>query len=225
MIVIGAKGFAKELIQLSRIYTGLDDVEHYHTTRLSVPFREAIIELGGRFVEAGVIDNADDLFFLTRDVVGELVQGQADHHAITDTIARNKQQFLYQQNIEPPYDLGKPETDEHSEQDLLSVLAGLPGSPGVAEGEICVVRSSADFASFTPGAILVARTTNPAWTPLFYAASAVITESGGPLSHGAVTAREIGIPAVVAARGAISALGADQRVRVNGNSGEVLLLD
>jgi len=81
-----------------------------------------------------------------------------------------------------------------------------------------------DFASFIPGSILVARTTNPAWTPLFYAASAVITESGGPLSHGAVTAREIGIPAVVAARGAIEALGDGSRVSVNGAAGKIDLL-
>lgn len=217
------QGFAKELIQLSRTFTGLDDVEHYHTTRLSVPFRKIVLELGSRFKAAGVIENADDLFFLTRDAVDKLVRGEVDHHVVASTIKANKQLFVTQQSLEPQFELGRPE--EPLSDELSSALSGLPGSPGVAEGKTCIIRSSEDFASFTPGSILVARTTNPAWTPLFYAASAVITESGGPLSHGAVTAREIGIPAVVAARGAINALGDDQRVRVNGGAGEVRLLD
>ena len=78
-----------------------------------------------------------------------------------------------------------------------------------------------DFARFTPGSVLVARTTNPAWTPLFYSAVAVITESGGPLSHGAVTAREVGVPAVMAVHGALTALRDGERVRVNGGQGVV----
>jgi phosphoenolpyruvate synthase/pyruvate phosphate dikinase len=71
----------------------------------------------------------------------------------------------------------------------------------------------------------VARTTTPAWTPLFYSASAVITESGGPLSHGAVTAREIGLPAVMGVRGALSALRDGERVRVNGTVGTVTRME
>ena len=217
------KGFAKELVQLSRTYTGLDDVEHYHTTRLSVPFREAILELGNRFVTKGVIDQSDDLFFLPRDTVRDLINGDVDVLALKQNVQLNKQRFLQQKASEPCYELGVHEDDSYDK--LSTALSGLPGAPGIAQGNTCIVRTSDDFASFIPGSILVARTTNPAWTPLFYAASAVITESGGPLSHGAVTAREIGIPAVVAARGAISALGDNQRVRVNGAVGEVLLLD
>jgi pyruvate,water dikinase len=67
----------------------------------------------------------------------------------------------------------------------------------------------------------VARTTNPAWTPLFYSACAVVTESGGPLSHGAVTAREVGIPAVMAVHGVLEALSDGTRVRVDGTGGFV----
>lgn len=217
------KGFAKELIQLSRTYTGLDDLEHYHTTRLSVPFREAVIELGRRLLGAGVVKQPDDLFFLSRDDVAKLIKSDGDCAKLALTLETNKRQFQQQLNIEPTYELGSSAA-EHG-YDQAEALTGLPGAPGVAQGKTCVIRSSEDFASFVPGSVLVARTTNPAWTPLFYAASAVITESGGPLSHGAVTAREIGIPAVVAARGAIGALGDAQYVRVNGGAGEVVLLD
>jgi pyruvate,water dikinase len=82
-----------------------------------------------------------------------------------------------------------------------------------------------DFPGFPAGAVLVARTTNPAWTPLFYSASAVVTESGGPLSHGAVTAREVGLPAVMGVRGALSTLRDGERVRVNGTAGTVTRLE
>ncbi len=88
-----------------------------------------------------------------------------------------------------------------------------------------LVHSVEDFGRFPSGAVLVARTTNPAWTPLFYSASAVITESGGPLSHGAVTAREIGLPAVMAVRGVLQQLENGTRVRVDGTHGTVTLLD
>jgi pyruvate,water dikinase len=72
--------------------------------------------------------------------------------------------------------------------------------------------------------VLVARTTNPAWTPLFYSAAAVVTESGGPLSHGAVTAREMRIPAVMSVRGVLDRVQNGDRVRVNGASGTVLVM-
>nr|WP_314716532.1 PEP-utilizing enzyme [uncultured Fretibacterium sp.] len=94
----------------------------------------------------------------------------------------------------------------------------------MAEGPVFIVRSSDDFASFPPGAVLVARTTNPAWTPLFHAACALVTESGGPLSHGAVTAREMGIPAVMSVRGVLGVLRDGDRVRVDGTRGQVLRL-
>jgi pyruvate,water dikinase len=81
-----------------------------------------------------------------------------------------------------------------------------------------------DFGRFPAGAILVARTTNPAWTPLFYSAIGVIVESGGPLSHGAVTAREMQIPAVMSVHGVLAKLKNGQRVRVDGAAGKVTLL-
>jgi pyruvate,water dikinase len=102
-----------------------------------------------------------------------------------------------------------------------TVLTGLPGSPGTASGPVFRVHGSEDFGRFPRGAVLVARTTNPAWTPLFFKASAVITECGGPLSHGAVTAREIGLPAVMSVRDALSRLEDGERLTVNGTTGRI----
>ena len=114
----------------------------------------------------------------------------------------------------------KPAVDADSDH-----ITGTAGSPGTVEGEVFVVHSPADFSSFPDGAILVARTTNPAWTALFYQAGGVITESGGALSHGAVTARELGLPAVMAVRDATSRFTSGQRVRVDGSNGNVIELD
>lgn len=95
------------------------------------------------------------------------------------------------------------------------------GSPGEVEGDGFAVHGPEDFASFPNGAILVARTTNPAWTALFYQATGVITESGGAVSHGAVTARELGLPAVMAVPEATSRFVSGERVRINGSAGLV----
>jgi len=113
------------------------------------------------------------------------------------------------------------QSDTAAEAPGDSDLQGTAGSPGVAEAEVYVVHSPDDFPHFPSGAILVARTTNPAWTALFYQAAGVITESGGALSHGAVTARELGIPAVMSVRSVMKRLENGERVRLDGTGGTI----
>ena len=104
------------------------------------------------------------------------------------------------------------------------VLTGSPVSPGVVEGTVRVVLDPRD-AQLMPGEILVCPGTDPSWTPLFLAAGGLVMEVGGMMTHGAVVAREYGIPAVVGVHEAASRLRTGQRVRVNGSNGQVLLLD
>jgi pyruvate,water dikinase len=212
--------FALELVRLARTYTSLDDLEHYETTRLSVPFRRAIVELGRRLVDGRVLQTPDDIFFLRRATIEARIEG-----AITaaETAAEAKAlKAVYETNRKrtPQWALGDVGTDLAAAP-AAGDLRGMPGSPGVAEGTVFCLHGVEDFGRFVPGSVLVARTTNPAWTPLFHSSVAVITESGGPLSHGAVTAREVGIPAVMSVRGALSALQDGERVRVNGSTGTV----
>ncbi|HEU4557393.1 MAG TPA: PEP/pyruvate-binding domain-containing protein [Longimicrobium sp.] len=211
----GLRNFAAEMLRLTRAYTGLDDLEHYQTTRLSIPFRAAIVEVGRRLAARGVIDSADDVFFLRKHTLVALMEGGAADGA-ADEARRNRAEYDGAKERTPPRVYG-----EEPEAPVDGALRGLPGSPGVAEGPVCRVHGVEDFARFTPGSVLVARTTNPAWTPLFYSAVAVVTESGGPLSHGAVTAREVGVPAVMAVHGALTSLRDGERVRVNGSQGVV----
>jgi rifampicin phosphotransferase len=93
--------------------------------------------------------------------------------------------------------------------------------PAARPGRPISSPASKDFAGFPRGAVLVARTTNPAWTPLFYAAAALVTETGGPLSHGAVTAREARIPAVMAVRNILRLVKNGDMLRVDGTNGRV----
>ena len=111
---------------------------------------------------------------------------------------------------------GPPQVSETPGQ-----LKGTPGSRGVVTGVARVARSLEEAQGLEPGEVLVAITTMPPWTPLFGIASAVVTETGGPLSHCAIVAREYGIPAVVGAAGATRAIKTGQEVTVDGGVGLV----
>ena len=101
------------------------------------------------------------------------------------------------------------------------LLRGTPASPGIAHGPVRVITGLDDFDQFRPGEVLVCRTTSPAWTPLLACATAVVTEIGGMLAHAAILAREFGIPAVLAAPGAMTVLADGQQVAVDGSAGTV----
>jgi rifampicin phosphotransferase len=210
------KFFAAELVRLCRTYTALDDIEHYQTTRLNTPFRRALVELGSRLARRGVLEAPEEVFFLRRRTLEGLLRGDVSPAGASGEARVNAAEYRRQSKQAPPWIRG-----ETSVAAASGALRGLPGSPGIAEGPVFRVHSVEDFARFPSGAVLVARTTNPAWTPLFYSARAVVTESGGPLSHGAVTAREVGIPAVMGVRGALEALPDGTRVRVDGTAGSV----
>lgn len=216
------RDFGAALIRLAREYTALDDLEHYHTTRLSPLIRRVVRELGRRLAARDLVADPLDPFFARRDALAHAVAANApgEWRALSDAIARAKASYLAAARTAPPWVPGETTV---APADATSYV-GIPGSPGVAEGEVFVVRGVEDFAAFPKGAVLVARTTNPAWTPLFYAAAAVVAESGGPLSHGAVTAREMRIPAVMAVRGATQTLRNGERVRVDGAAGRVTRL-
>jgi phosphoenolpyruvate synthase/pyruvate phosphate dikinase len=104
-----------------------------------------------------------------------------------------------------------------------NALKGVPASPGKVTAPACVLHGSEDFAAMRPGAVLVAGTTTPAWTPLFAMASAIVTDIGGPLSHGSIVAREYGIPAVMGTGVATHRIRDGQTITVDGGNGIVTL--
>jgi len=107
---------------------------------------------------------------------------------------------------------------------LLDVLTGDPGSSGIVTGTARIIVKLSDAGRLGPGEILVTPTTSPPWTPLFATAGGVVTDTGGPLSHCAIVAREYGIPAVVGAATASTSIKDGQTIEVNGDTGEVRVL-
>jgi pyruvate,water dikinase len=111
-----------------------------------------------------------------------------------------------------------------SESDTGDVITGSPVSPGVAEGIVHVIFDPRG-AQLAPGEILVCPGTDPAWTPLFMVAGGLITEVGGMMTHGSVVAREYGIPAVVGVHQATTRLKDGQRIRIDGTTGKIMILE
>jgi phosphoenolpyruvate synthase/pyruvate phosphate dikinase len=107
----------------------------------------------------------------------------------------------------------------------VGLVRGVGASPGIGEGPARVMRGAEDLSRVRHGDVLVTTTTTPAWTPLFRSLAGLVTETGGVLSHAAIVAREYGLPTVVGAAGATSAIPDGRMVRVDGAAGEVRLLD
>ncbi len=214
--------FFHEIIRLARSYTSLDDLEHYQTTRLTLPFRKGVREMGRRLYVRRVVQEPMDVFFAHVKDLDEAVATDDDEvwRVLAGKIREEKQAYLRARERAPEWILGATAAVPVAGQ----LLSGLPGSPGEAEGPVFLVHGMEDFMGFPKGAVLVARTTNPTWTPLFYSAVAVVAESGGPLSHGAVTAREMQIPAVMSVRDCMAVLKNGDRVRVDGSNGRIHLL-
>jgi pyruvate,water dikinase len=117
--------------------------------------------------------------------------------------------------------VGTPREEEMSDSSAATNVTGTPGSPGRASGPARVVHGPDDFGRVQPGDVLVCRFTEPAWTALFGVVAAVVTETGGVLSHAAIVAREYGIPPVLAVPGAKTALRDGETVTVDGSAGRV----
>jgi len=167
-----------------------------------------------------LLADPDDIFFLRRAELELLVAGDRPP-AIKAECQKRRRDFELAARQQPAWNFGQ----QTAAAPAAGAMRGIPGSPGEVEAIVFVVNEVEQFKDFPRGAVLVARTTNPAWTPLFYQAAGLITDSGGPLSHGAVTAREMGLPAVMAVPQATTRLKSGGRVRLSGTNGTVELLD
>ena len=108
---------------------------------------------------------------------------------------------------------------------MNKIIKGIPGSGGTAIGKVKIIINEKHIGEFKAGEILVTRQTSPAWTPLFMAAKAVVTEVGGSLSHAAIVAREYGIPAVVGINGITGELKTGQLIEIDGIKGEIKVFE
>jgi phosphohistidine swiveling domain-containing protein len=199
--------------------------------------RRLFLELGRRFVAAGVLDCAEDIVLLTPTEMRETGE-QLPRLDRRPLAAGRRAEMDYFRAIAAPPMLGSvssgpPSTDPVTvaigkffgapprTTDEVGVVLGNSGSPGKAHGPARIVRSLQEAGKLGPGDVLVAETTAPPWTPLFATAAAIVTDTGGILSHCAVVAREYGIPAVVGTGRATSVFHDGELIEVDGDLGRV----
>jgi rifampicin phosphotransferase len=200
--------------------------------------RRMLREIGQRLVTFNAIKTPDDVFWLTDDEVLEAVialdagQPPANYHAL---VSERHASSESEQMLTPPLALPlkggtrflgmnfSSVMPARTGQSAEDVLKGFPASPGHVTGQARVISRPDEFAEMRQGAILVARITTPAWTPLFALAAGVVTDVGGPLSHGSIVAREYHIPAVLGTGVATERLHTGQNVTVDGDAGTVAL--
>ncbi|MGZ3145115.1 rifamycin-inactivating phosphotransferase [Lentzea chajnantorensis] len=213
----------KRMIDRVRTFIGYREYPKYFMVSRYFVYKKALLAEARRLT--GVLESEEDIFFLTlpefRDVV---LTGQAD----LALIHRRREEFRSFEALTPPRVLtsdGEAVTGTYRRSDLpAGALVGLAVSGGTVEGRARVLLDLAE-ADLEPGDVLVTAHTDPSWSPLFVAIAGLVTEVGGLMTHGAVVAREYGLPAVVGLENATRLIRDGQRIRVNGTDGYVELLD
>ncbi len=195
----------------------------YHTRRF-------VKELGKRWSAQGLLESPDHIFLLYRRHVLAGIEGKLTSQEAKQFIDRYLRMKACYSNFDPPTTIGQGirlETRRPSNRSKKGQLLfrGVPCSSGQVEARARVVHNLEEAQTFQRGEVLIAPYTNPAWTPLFNLASAIVIEEGGLLSHGSVVAREYGIPAVVRVEGAVETFHNGQRLRVDGTAGTVEILN
>jgi len=214
------RAIASVFLRRVRLLAGLREMPKFQAIRVFARGRAILAPVGAELASAGRIAKADDLWFLTLPDMRRALAGVD----MRDLVAERRAEYareLARRRI--PRLLLSDGTDAEAAYATPvpdGALRGTPASPGTARGVARVIRSPAG-ARLEPGEVLVAPSTDPGWTPLFLTASALVMEMGGMMSHGAVVAREYGIPAVVGVPDATERITTGERVVVDGSAGTV----
>ena len=214
----------KRMIERVRTFAGYREYPKYGMVSRYFVYKQALMEEADRLVQAGVLREREDIFYLRLQEIQDVVRtSQVDERLIR----QRKDAFTSYQKLTPPRVLtseGEAVTGSYRRHDLPNgALVGLPVSAGTIEGRARVILGLAE-ADLEPGDILVTAFTDPSWTPLFVAIKGLVTEVGGLMTHGAVIAREYGLPAVVGVEHATRLIRDGQRIRVHGTEGYVEIL-
>jgi len=215
---------AKRMIDRVRTFIGYREYPKYGMVSRYFVYKQALLEEAERLVQAHVLREKEDIFYLTFQELQDVVRtNQVDDQLIR----QRKDAFRSYQALTPPRVLtsdGEVIAGAYRRDDLpAGALVGLPVSAGTIEGRARVILDMAE-ADLEAGDILVTAYTDPSWTPLFVAIKGLVTEVGGLMTHGAVIAREYGLPAVVGVEHATRLIRDGQRIRVHGTDGYVEIL-
>jgi pyruvate,water dikinase len=188
-------------------------------------FRKYFLHLGSIFENKGIIEKAEDIFYLYKEEVQQIITYKKTQLNYRNFIERRKNQISeYSDIILPEVIYGDITPPPIKKSMKINRLRGLPTSRGYYEGPAKIVMGPTDFDRILPGDIIVIPFSDSSWTVVFSKVGAVVSESGGLLSHCSIIAREYGLPAVVAVEGALGILD-NNRVIVNGYTGEVIVVN
>ena len=207
-----------------RTFIGYREYPKYGMVSRYFVYKQALLSEAERLVQAGVLREREDIFYLTFEELHEVAR---TNEVDRELIGEREEAFRSYAALTPPRVLtsdGECLTGMHRRADLPpGALVGLPVSAGTVEGRARVILDLAE-ADLEPGDILVTPYTDPSWTPAFVAIKGLVTEVGGVMTHGAVIAREYGLPAVVGVDHATQRIRDGQRIRVHGTQGYVEIL-
>ncbi|MBW4619611.1 MAG: phosphoenolpyruvate synthase [Cyanosarcina radialis HA8281-LM2] len=214
----------KRTIDLIRNFIGYREYPKYHMVDRYFVYKQALLKAAEQLVQAGVVREKEDIYYLTFEELHEVVStNKLDYQVIN----RRKDEYKLYEKLTPPRVItseGEIVAGKYKRENLpAEAIVGLPVSAGVIEGRARVILNMED-ADIEDGDILVTSFTDPSWTPLFVSIKGLVTEVGRLMTHGAVIAREYGLPAVVGVENATKSIDDGQRIRVNGTEGYVEIL-
>ncbi|HEY9003679.1 MAG TPA: phosphoenolpyruvate synthase [Mucilaginibacter sp.] len=214
----------KQMIHLLRNFVGYREYPKYGIVSRSLVYKQALLKEAEKLVQANIIREKEDVYYLTFEEFREVVQTQKPDYQL---INKRKEEHKFNEKLTPPRVItsnGEIITGKYKREYLpIDVIVGLPVSSGIIEGRARVILNM-ENADLEDGDILVTTFTDPSWTPLFVSIKGLITEVGGLMTHGAVIAREYGLPAVVGVENATKLIKDGQRIRVNGTDGYIEIL-
>jgi pyruvate,water dikinase len=212
------------LITVHRSLIGIREHPKYFIVQNFDLIKQAILQEGAKLVDAGILKHPEEVFWLSLQEIKEVIETQRVDRSV---ITRRQEKFQRNEKLAPPRAItseGEIITAKQGAHVPPGALAGSPVSAGTVEGRARVILKLGE-AKMDKGDILVTPYTDPGWTPLFPLAAGLVTEVGGLMTHGAVVAREYGIPAVVGLDNATSKIRDGQRIRVDGTQGFVEILE
>lgn len=214
----------KGMIDLIRNYIGYREYPKYSMVSRYFVYKQALLKEAERLLQINVIHEKEDIYYLTFEELHEVI---ATNKLDLDIICKRKKEYKLFKKLTPPRVItsdGEIIAGEYKRENLpVGAIAGLPVSSGVIEGRARVILNMED-ANLENGDILVTVFTDPSWTPLFVSIKGLVTEVGGLMTHGAVIAREYGLPAVVGVENATKLIKDGQRIRVHGTEGYIEIL-
>ena len=223
-----ASAFCNHIISLVKRYMPLREDQRFYWQKGLAAIRELVLILGDRLVNDKLLENSQEIFFATKDEIEGLVKGKhAFYHYQMQRRQREFQKLRAEYRLDPhsnypAFLMGNDPLD--CVQENADYLVGQPVSPGIKLGPVRVVGHPDQFDKIRFGDILVTQSTDPGWTPIFAKLGGLIMETGGQLSHGAVIAREYGLPAVTGVAMITRRLKDGQLVKLDGTSGRVTII-